>query len=422
MALNIPGVVVMVFFYLMVFGTGIWASFKSKKVTKKTSADQIEMTLLGNRGISLVVGMFTMSATWIGGGFLCSFAEAAYYPSRGILDALHMVIAYCFAFIICGLVFAKPMRDRRFVTMLDPFHIKYGNVACIFTIISLIADLIWVPTTLSALAFIIFAIPPTIIGAVAITADWNKTSYGSPSPLERGEGANIFPITLNNLTPPYIAICGISAVAAAVMSSADSALLSGATTFSTNIYKGILRPQASSRELKWVIQAVVVVIGIGGTSLTSFEKGVLALWYIVAEMNYVFMFPQLICVLFFDVANVYGSVMGFLVSLLLRLLCGWSIFGIPAVLHLPGGSYENGVYIQRFPFNTLCMLCSLASILLFSYLAALQFDKGIIPESWDMLNFLKLPRKLPPMGASKEDKKKEDPHQDPSEPMMNTSC
>jgi hypothetical protein len=41
------------------------------------------------------------------------------------------------------------MRDRRFVTMLDPFHIKYGNgVACPFTILSLISDLIWLPTTL----------------------------------------------------------------------------------------------------------------------------------------------------------------------------------------------------------------------------------------------------------------------------------
>ena len=69
MALNVAGVVVMVFFYLMVFGTGIWASFKSKKESKKSSADQMEMTLLGNRGINLVVGMFTMTG---GSTFLSS--------------------------------------------------------------------------------------------------------------------------------------------------------------------------------------------------------------------------------------------------------------------------------------------------------------------------------------------------------------
>ena len=51
----------MVFFYLMVLGTGIWASFKSKREGKKSSADQMEMTVLGNREINLVVGMFTMT-------------------------------------------------------------------------------------------------------------------------------------------------------------------------------------------------------------------------------------------------------------------------------------------------------------------------------------------------------------------------
>ncbi|KAG7266291.1 hypothetical protein CRUP_016114 [Coryphaenoides rupestris] len=282
MALNVPGVVVMVFFYLMVLGTGIWASFKSKKETKKTSADQLEMTFLANRGISLAVGMFTMT-------------------------------------------------------------------------------------------------------------DWNKTSYGSPSPLERGDGGMIFPIALNYLTPPYIGIIGIGAVAAAVMSSTDSALLSAATTFSTNIYKNILRPQASQREMKWVIWAVVVLIGIGGAAITNFQKEILVLLYIGMALTYVFMFPQLV-----------------------------------SVLHLPGDSYEDGVHIQHFPIDTLCMLSSLICILLFSYLTAVLFDKAIIPEAWDMLHFLKLPRKLPPMRASKEDKnqrlKGKDLHQDPSKPMMDTSC
>jgi len=61
MAMNVAGVVVMVVFYLLVLGTGVWASFKSRREAKKTRGDMTEMALLGNRGISLVVGIFTMT-------------------------------------------------------------------------------------------------------------------------------------------------------------------------------------------------------------------------------------------------------------------------------------------------------------------------------------------------------------------------
>lgn len=61
MAVNIAGVTVMVFFYLLVILTGIWASFKSKRKQRKSSAGAMEMALLGNRGISWVVGIFTIT-------------------------------------------------------------------------------------------------------------------------------------------------------------------------------------------------------------------------------------------------------------------------------------------------------------------------------------------------------------------------
>ncbi|KAK0138544.1 High affinity choline transporter 1 [Merluccius polli] len=256
--------------------------------------------------------------------------------------------------------------------------------------------------------------------------DWNGTSYGSPAPLERGEAGIVFALALNYLTPPYIAIVGIGTVGAAVMSSTDSGLLSASSTFSNNIYKSVLRPQASQREMQWVIRAVVVVMGIGGTALTSFQKSSMMMWYIGVALAYVFMFPQLVCVLFFNMANSYGCIMGFLLSLLLRLLCGWSHLGIPAVIHLPGGVYKDSVFVQRFPVNTLCMLFSVACILLFSYLSALLLDKGLVPETWDKLHVLKLPRTLPPIGTKEDDKKRrlkeKDPDQDTSGPMLNTEC
>lgn len=68
MALSVPGVVAMVFFYILVLGVGIWASFKSRKNEKKNAGDRIEMSLLANRSITWVVGIFTMSGEFTAGG------------------------------------------------------------------------------------------------------------------------------------------------------------------------------------------------------------------------------------------------------------------------------------------------------------------------------------------------------------------
>lgn len=61
MALNVPGLIVMVLFYLVILGTGIWASMRSRKEEKKCSGDGMEITLLAGRKINLLVGIFTLT-------------------------------------------------------------------------------------------------------------------------------------------------------------------------------------------------------------------------------------------------------------------------------------------------------------------------------------------------------------------------
>lgn len=131
-----------------------------------------------------------------------------------------------------------------------------------------------------------------------------------------------------------------------------------------------------------MIRVTVVFVGLAGTTLTFLHQSIMLFWFLGSDITYTVMFPQLVCVLFFNISNGYGSVMGLLVGVILRLLSGEPSIGLPVTLCFPGCSLEDGIYIQRFPIRTFCMLSAIVATLVFSYLAALLLKR--IPEKWDI--------------------------------------
>ncbi|TNN37751.1 High affinity choline transporter 1 [Liparis tanakae] len=497
MALNVLGLVVMAAFYLLILGTGIWASMRSKKAEKKYLGDGMEMTLLAGRDINLLVGIFTLTATWVGGGFILGIAEATYNPTLGAVWAL-MPVPYVLTFFLGGFFFAKPMRQNKYLTMMDPFQQKYGNVLSTLLIFpALVADVLWVARTLVSLGGTmsvilelsyfysivissVVAIIYTLMGGLYSVAytdviqlilifislwvcvpflltnphslDISLTAYnqtfqapwvGTVEPYEAGKWFDDFMLlalgglayqafyqrilsassytqaqvtcyassafclvlgipSILYLTPPYISVIGIGAVAAAVMSSMDSALLSSASMFSSNIYKNIFRKQASDCEMQWVIRISVVVVGLAGTALTFLDNSVLVFWLVGVDMSYTIMFPQLVCVLFFKVSNGYGASLGYLMGIVLRLLSGEPLIGLPPAIRFPGCRMDQeGNLIQFFPFRTAIMVTSLLSILLFSWLTSILFNKGLLAERWDVF---KIKRKEKPTAAAEDER------------------
>lgn len=141
----------MVIFYLLVLGIGIWASLKSKKMEKNSAGGQMEVSFLANRRVTLAVGVFTMTATWVGGAFIIGVAETVYDPTKGLIWAL-IPLQMSVSFIIGGLFFAKPMRNKNYITMMDPFQRKYGKTLTgLLAIIPFISEVMWVPVTLISL-------------------------------------------------------------------------------------------------------------------------------------------------------------------------------------------------------------------------------------------------------------------------------
>ncbi|MCL4134542.1 UNVERIFIED_CONTAM: hypothetical protein GTU68_054684 [Idotea baltica] len=157
-----------------------------------------------------------------------------------------------------------------------------------------------------------------------------------------------------------IATVGLGAIAAAVMSSVDSSILSASSMAAWNIYRPLIRPDLSSEKLSKVIKKSIWIIGISATLISLKVKSVYVLWFLCSDFVYTLIFPALACALFDKKANVYGAAAGFAVAFILRWGGGIPEFGLMPWIPYPMID-EAGIVL--FPFRTVAMLSGLITLL-----------------------------------------------------------
>ena len=128
--------------------------------------------------------------------------------------------------------------------------------------------------------------------------------------------------------------------------------------------------------------AIVVVTCLGCTMALTVNS-IYALFYLTSDLVYVMLFPQFVCVIYLRHSNVYGSFSGYIVGLILRVLGGERMLGVPAIIEYPLYSQTYG---QRFPFKSLAMVCTFITIVAVSFLTKYLFENNIAPASWDFFS------------------------------------
>ena len=130
----------------------IYASFigigwlASRRRGAATAAD----FMVAGRAMPLWLATFTMTATWVDGGYLLGTAEGVYRSS--IASGLQGGVCFGISLLIGGVFFARRMREREYHTLIDPFEERFGaQWAVVLAMPAVLAEMFWSAELLVAL-------------------------------------------------------------------------------------------------------------------------------------------------------------------------------------------------------------------------------------------------------------------------------
>ncbi len=489
-----PGVASIFVMYGLIFLVGVWASRGHATTTDEGQLDEL---MLAGRSLPLWLGLFTMTATWVGGGYINGTAEATY--GMGLTWGLQAPIGYSLSLVLGGLFFARMMRRNRYATLIDPLEVRFGPLAALLLLMAaVLSEIIWSAAILVALGStfstvvgldvapsilisatvavgytltgglwsvaytdavqlvlivvgllicipfaiataggidpiaaaavtesgvigfsgwheavsygdwllllilggipwniyfqrvlattdegsavklslgggvmcLLMAIPALILGLSARATDWTAVGGPEAAATLAAMPSQVLPLQFKLAVPGWVGVIGLGAVAAAVMSSTDSSILSATSMAAWNGWRRLVRPHASAREMVWLMRVLIVVVGAIATGIALVVPSVTALWYLCGDVVYVLLFPALFLAMYDRGANGVGVLAGLIVAAFLRLGGGEPTLGIPAFLPYP--VWTDGGLVA-FPFRTLAMLSGLGAAIVVSRLSA-AFD------------------------------------------------
>jgi high affinity choline transporter 7 len=189
---------------------------------------------------------------------------------------------------------------------------------------------------------------------------WSSLGLAAPE-------ANLaLPWVLRYLGDPLVASVGLAAIAAAVMSSVDSSILSAASMGAWDLYRPLFNPTATPGQLRRAIRTGIAIVGAAAMLLALRVQSVYGLWFLSSDFVYCVLFPQLTAALFDPKATRTGAKAALVVTVILRLGAGEPMLWLPALLPYPMIDAATGV--SMFPYRTFTMLCGLATLMLVSRL------------------------------------------------------
>ena len=221
--------------------------------------------------------------------------------------------------------FGMPHIIVRFMAIEKPSMVKKSAIVAI----------IWVVLSLAATIVIAY------LGRMFVYSDGLDLSAKL---LSEGKQSLIFVELARDVFPAFIAGLLLAAIIAASMSTADSQLLVAASSFASDLYKPIIRKNASNKEMLWVSRIIVMVIAIIAFFIASSKgKAAQAIMDLVSNAWGIFgaaFGPVVLLSLFWKRFTYKGAVTGILAGALVDMLWLWLPVANGSTLTALTGIYE----------------------------------------------------------------------------------